>query len=379
MARLYKPKYTRPIPEGAEIITKRKRIGGKTVPVKYAKIEQKRGRKTILAEVLEDGQRCRVESERWYGRFTNAAGDDIRVPLATDERVSQRMLADEIERQEREDAGLGDSEFAEMRKPIAEHIADYRKHLESHGRTKKHINKVSYIRRVLAGCGFETLADVKREPITAYLAEQRSRDRWYCPKCCAFFPTDTGACPGCRKQKLKRRPPLSISASNDHITALKSFGNWLDETDRAPGNPFRHLSKLNAEADPRRQRRPASDDEYHRFLTAAAAGEPFRGVSGRDRAILYLLAVNTGLRASELASLTPSSFDLDSESPSVNVKAAYSKRRKNDRQSIRRDVADIMAAWLKEKLGNGLLWPGTWNEKAAVMLRKDSPPLAMPG
>jgi integrase len=50
------------------------------------------------------------------------------------------------------------------------------------------------------------------------------------------------------------------------------------------------------------------------------------GFTPTDRAMLSALAAYTGLRASELASLVPSSFDLDAKT--VSVGAAYSKRRR---------------------------------------------------
>jgi len=44
-----------------------------------------------------------------------------------------------------------------------------------------------------------------------------------------------------------------------------------------------------------------------------------------DRAMLYRLAVETGLRAGELRSLTRSSFQLEGKEPTVTIAAAYAK------------------------------------------------------
>ena len=46
--------------------------------------------------------------------------------------------------------------------------------------------------------------------------------------------------------------------------------------------------------------------------------------------MLYAVAVMTGLRAAELASLTRDSFKLDAVPPAVAVEAGYSKRRRKD-------------------------------------------------
>ena len=65
-----------------------------------------------------------------------------------------------------------------------------------------------------------------------------------------------------------------------------------------------------------------------------------------ERTTLYRLAAGTGFRKSELGSLTPECFDLDADPPTVRVTAAYSKRRREDVQPIRRDLADVLRPFL---------------------------------
>jgi integrase len=108
-----------------------------------------------------------------------------------------------------------------------------------------------------------------------------------------------------------------------------------------------------------------------RLIEAAMKGERFRGLGGEDRAFLYLLAADSGLRANELGSLTPESFSLDAEPPTVTVRAGYSKHRREDVQTLRRDVAEILRAYLAGRPARERVWPGTWVENAAEMLRID--------
>ena len=142
------------------------------------------------------------------------------------------------------------------------------------------------------------------------------------------------------------------------------------------------MAKLNSAADVRLKRRPATPEEFPKLLAAVATGKPFRGLNGRDRAMLYLVATETGFRASELASLTIASLDLSAQTPAITIEAAYSKRRRQDNQPIRSELAERMKTWLASKPTNARtvrldghsrtkLWPGTWNEKAAKMLRAD--------
>jgi len=92
-------------------------------------------------------------------------------------------------------------------------------------------------------------------------------------------------------------------------------------------------------------------------------------MAGRDRAALYLTAVGTGFRAGELKSLTPQSFDLDGDPPTVTVEASYSKRRRRDVQPIRRDLAEYLRSLLAEKPAGTPVFHVTDN--VAETLRKD--------
>ena len=84
-----------------------------------------------------------------------------------------------------------------------------------------------------------------------------------------------------------------------------------------------------------------------------------------------MVALYTGLRCSELASLTPESFHLDSDPPTVTVQAGYSKRRKEDVLFFRSDLAAELKTWLSGKPKGEPLWPGTWKEKASRMVKRD--------
>ena len=108
----------------------------------------------------------------------------------------------------------------------------------------------------------------------------------------------------------------------------------------------RFLSK-NEATDKRRIRRELSPDEFA-LLIAATESRTHRdhGMSGPDRAMVYRLAAGTGFRASELRSLTPASFNLEANPPTVTVGTSYSKRRREDVQPIRPDLAALIAPWL---------------------------------
>jgi len=70
-------------------------------------------------------------------------------------------------------------------------------------------------------------------------------------------------------------------------------------------NPLAHLSKLNADVDVRRKRRNLPAEQFAQLIEATRKNGDVYGMSAADRVMLCLTAAYTGLRASELASLTP--------------------------------------------------------------------------
>ena len=67
-------------------------------------------------------------------------------------------------------------------------------------------------------------------------------------------------------------------------------------------------------------------------------------MTGPARSLCYRLAVATGLRYSEIASITPESFDW--KAPSVTVAAAYTKNGQTATLPLPDDLADDLAAYV---------------------------------
>lgn len=57
-------------------------------------------------------------------------------------------------------------------------------------------------------------------------------------------------------------------------------------------------------------------------------------MTGPERALLYRMAVETGLRAGKIRSPTPQSFNLAGDPPTATVEAGYSKHRREDVQPL---------------------------------------------
>lgn len=175
-----------------------------------------------------------------------------------------------------------------------------------------------------------------------------------------------------------QRRGLGARSVNRRVGALRAFGRWLVENRRTPFNPYAGLRPVNVETDRRRVRRSLSADEVARLLEAArtrplaearataaaeaarrAAGAPPRRTAaevteaaaarlraaGEGRALVYALAVGTGLRRGELARLRWQDLELgDREAGEVRIPAASAKSRRDQRVPLRGDLVDALAA-----------------------------------
>ena len=126
------------------------------------------------------------------------------------------------------------------------------------------------------------------------------------------------------------------------IGAAKSFTRWLVACGKLPRDPLASVSKPSPETDRRRERRMLLPDEWPHLVDATLTGPERDGMTGAERALLYRLAIATGLRSNELRSLTRTSIVLDATRPYVRVKAADTKNGKAAQQFIDRELADAL-------------------------------------
>jgi hypothetical protein len=130
------------------------------------------------------------------------------------------------------------------------------------------------------------------------------------------------------------------------LAAVRAFSRWLAK--RIGRDMLAAIEESNADTDPRHERRALDVAELQAILAATAASlHDFRGLSGADR---FALAMTTGYRAAELASLFRYSFNLDGCTPVARVKAAFSKNKKESEQPLPADVADRRHAALARSI-----------------------------
>ena len=89
------------------------------------------------------------------------------------------------------------------------------------------------------------------------------------------------------------------------------------------------------------------------------------------RARIYILAYMTGLRRSELASLTVRSFDLDSAQPTLIVAATASKHRRKNVLPLHTDLVPMIREWIVGLEPDEPLFPKRAKRRTWLMVKKD--------
>ena len=130
------------------------------------------------------------------------------------------------------------------------------------------------------------------------------------------------------------------------------------------------MTGFNVKEDPRHERRTISLDELRRLVEAAQTGPPFRSMSGSMRAICYRLAVASGLRYAEIASITPESFDWNANPATVVIKAAYAKNGTTATLALPDDLAVDLDVYVATVEAGTPIFPLP-HDKGAAMVRKD--------
>ena len=218
-------------------------------------------------------------------------------------------------------------------------LRQYEQKLRAAGRTEGHVSlTLLRLRRIAAFCCWKTARDIKSESLNRY--------------------------------SVAARDERSAQSVAHELTAAKGFSSWLFKLGKLKSDTLRIVEKPNAKADRRHVRRMVLPEEFSWLLMALSQGAERFGMTAKARGLLYRLAIETGLRAGELRSLTVGSLNLDADNPVVTLSAGASKNRKAARQSISAALAvelrEFATGEPREQLFN---LPQEW--RLAKMLRAD--------
>lgn len=241
---------------------------------------------------------------------------------------------------------------------MAEHLSDWAKVMTSKGDQVKHIKHFhGTVARLLDSAQVEQITDITADRIQAALAELRAQ--------------------------------RSARTANHARTAVLAFLKWAWDDGRLLDLP-RGLNKIRKfpEGDAARKyvRGVLTWSQLQQLIGVVAAQgtkivtrrardkTPTGTMTGPDRASVYLVAMATGFRADELASLTPGDFRLDDPTgPYVRLRAGHSKRGKrsgqDDIQPLPPGLAQDLTRYLTGRPKDKPIW--ALPEKTAQMIRAD--------
>ncbi len=357
--RIYKPTYSKPLPEDAKIFSRKHK--------KYARFKDSKGH-IQEARLTKSGEKILCETSHWHIRFDDNLSIRRELKVYTNEQATKR-LADKIQqllnykannqpldselqkdieqlpvkiRDELIGFGLLDSQQASAGKPLTDLVSEFVQFLEAKERTEKYISSTQKeLGRVFEGCLFRYWSDISPTKVMAYLKKLR----------------DEG---------------LSYRRSNAYLKSTKAFCKWIVDCGYVSRSPLHHLRTLDTELDRRRQRRALTTNELRRLLKTTINSEKHFGMTGAERCLLYYATARTGLRKNEVRTLKIESIDLDDLT--VTIKAGNSKHRTEDVLPLRRDLGSRLKEFFRGKLPTAKAFGGTYKQltdKTADMLKAD--------
>ena len=295
MASVFKPAYTRKIPDGA----KRCQMRAKSA-VRYT---DKRG-KVHTRLMSKDGKRMICEQRCWWMKYRLPDGTLRRTKGYTDKTATEHEAVRRERKAAQRSAGVISVDERHLLSPVSEHIDAYLSDLERTGRTDEYRYILQRrMNKMASECEWYTLSSVQPSTMTRFLGKLKKQDA----------------------------APKTI---NEYLNAARAFLSWCVTQGRLEANPLENIARADQTVK-KRKRRALTVEEAQGLLS----------VSG-PRRIVYLVAINTGLRRSELADLQWDDIKL-----SPTLKASYISLRAESTKSHRADTIPLRAD-VSEELRN---------------------------
>lgn len=314
----------------------------------------------------KDGHK--LQTANFYAELRDHNGRARRVPGFADKRETEKLLGklealrdckindskpgpelvrwigsmDGAMRDRLADLGLLEASRQHVSRALGEHLGDWQRALIASGTSEKQARLVAHrAERVLAQADCKRLTDLEsgKDAILQAVAEIAKADK------------------------------LSVQTKKFLLAAVKQFVRWL-VPDRIAADPLVKL-EVNDTPEPVHERRALSHEEARDLLQATASAPERWGMTGPDRALLYRLALETGLRAAELRSLTRKSFDLEGDPPCVYLPGKATKNGKDTTQPLTPRLVEALGEHLRNKLPAAPAFNVPSSEHTAKMLRDD--------
>ena len=250
---------------------------------------------------------------KWYADFQDGNGIRKQIPLCANKVAALAMLSELEKKADRQKAGLSDR-FEEWRKtPLLQHLADWGQTLRGQADGGQMI--LARVKRLVAESGAVFIQDIVPSRMMEALA------------------------------RLTKSHTLSATSTGHYLGGIKQFTRWLEIDGRTEANPIKHLKKPPARFSLVHERRAFTQAEIAWLFQTTQGASTLGGITGGDRVWLYRLALTTGLRAKELWSLTPASFNQGF----VTIEAGNAKNKREESLPIPDSLKADLLGWLSTK------------------------------
>ena len=359
--RIYKPTYSKSLPDGMKIFTRK--------GIKYARFKDNKGH-TQEARLTKSGDKILCETKLWHIGFEDNQQIRRSIKGYTDKAATQR-LADKIQkllnykannqpldkemnefikglssaiRTELIKINLLDGQMSDWSKTLTEHIKDFEDYLTKKERNPIHIREITgTLRRIFGECGFITWSDISPDKLLNFLNELRDKGR------------------GISKHRY-----------NALLRMAKQFCKWrvkqwkLKKIDVS--SPIDYLDGLdNPQTDQRHPRRILELDDFRRFLEAASAGPEKYGMTGPERNFLYRFATETALRSVDLRRLRVQ--DCNFKECEIRIKAGRTKNKRDTFVYLKPATTIELQQYCANKMPHAKVFHFT--DKASKMIQFD--------
>ncbi len=239
-----------------------------------------------------------------------------------------------------------------MQQPIIEGIRAYERHLVSKGDCPEYVRQtIRFLQRFARMCDVLRMSD-----LVGYRGPYRT-------------PADEALSQFLQSTRTRRGQPYATATRNAALRRVNSFCRWAVQTDRLSESSILKIQPKRNSEERRRKRRALTQEEVERLISMTRhRGGPGR-IGRMSRAMLYDVAVHTGFRRNELASLRSEDFALDGNIPYISLRAAGAKNRKATKQPIEKRLASELRQFLRTRPRKRPVWDIP--RDAARMLRRD--------
>lgn len=156
------------------------------------------------------------------------------------------------------------------------------------------------------------------------------------------------------------------------ITAVRGFCRWCAKHGKLYADPTITVDKPSPESDRRIERRMLLPEEWQWLKQYLEQSDvELNGQLPAERLLMYRVAIETGLRSSELRSLMRSSLHLRGDEPYVLVKASLTKNAKQAKQYLSDALAADLAKRVAAKMASAKVFNVHSRTDMAKTLRRD--------